>query len=64
MADISPAEIQKFLAGVDYPADRDDLVEAAEGNSAPPEVLAAIRGLPDEDYNSPTEVMVAFGEEE
>ena len=49
-------EVQKFLAGVDYPAGKDDLIRTAEQSGAGDEVLNALRDLPDRQFENPTEV--------
>lgn len=49
-------EVQKFLAGVDYPASKEELVRTAEQSGAGDEVLSALRALSDRQYESPTEV--------
>jgi hypothetical protein len=59
MADVNPIELQKHLGGVDYPASRDDLVRAAEQNGAGDDVLEALRGIPDREYDAPTAVTKA-----
>ena len=59
MADVNPIELQKHLGGVDYPASRDDLVRKAEENGADEEVLEALRGIPDREYDAPTAVTKA-----
>lgn len=59
----SPANVQKFLAGVKYPATKDDLIKSAKGNQAPPEVMDEIENLPDDDYGGPQDVMKSYGKE-
>jgi hypothetical protein len=59
MADVNPIELQKHLGGVDYPASRDDLVKKAEENGADEDVLEALRGIPDREYDAPTAVTKA-----
>jgi hypothetical protein len=59
MADVNPIELQKHLGGVDYPASRDDLVQKAQANGADETVLEALRGIPDEQYDAPTDVTKA-----
>ncbi|EME60866.1 DUF2795 domain-containing protein [Amycolatopsis decaplanina] len=56
MSKVNPIEIQKCLAGVDYPAGRDDLVRAAEGNGADEQTLDLLRKLPDRKYEGPSGV--------
>lgn len=58
----SPANVQKYLKGVDYPASKDDLLLAARNNEAPQEVLDTIEDLPAEEFGGPQDVMKAYGE--
>ncbi len=58
----SPANVQKFLQGVDYPANKQQLVEKARDNDAPDEVMQTIRKLPEQDYGGPQDVMKGYGE--
>jgi len=53
-------EIRKHLKDVDFPADRHDLVRAAENDHAPGEVVEALRGLPDQEYARLKDVMEAY----
>lgn len=55
----NPIELQKHLSGVDYPASKDDLVRTAEEQGADNELLEALRGIPDKEYDSPTAVSKA-----
>lgn len=57
-----PIEVQKHLRGVTYPATRDELIEAAEHEDAPEEVLDELRALDEEThFDGPDEVMEALG---
>lgn len=60
MANNDFIDVQKHLAGVDYPASRGDLVDAARSNGAPGELVERIEGLPDEQYDAPTDVTKAL----
>jgi hypothetical protein len=66
MADISfnPALVQKNLAGVDYPADKDTLIETAQQHNAPEEVIDWLDALPEREYTSPSDVMAELGDQE
>ena len=55
----NPIDLQKHLGGVDYPASRDDLVRTAEQHGAGSDLLDALRGIPDKQYDSPTAVSKA-----
>ncbi|CCH29508.1 DUF2795 domain-containing protein [Actinosynnema sp. NPDC047251] len=59
----NPIEVQKHLSGVDYPADKDDVVSAAESQGASDDVLDALRALPDRSFESPTDVSGAIGDQ-
>jgi hypothetical protein len=57
----NPIELQKYLSGVDYPAKRDDLVQAAEKNGADKDTLDIVRRLPDRTYEGPSGVSKEIG---
>ena len=61
MAKIRPTDIQKYLGGVDYPARGSDLVERAEENEAPKEVVEYLQSLGEQNFDTPAEVMKSFG---
>lgn len=58
----SPANLQKYLSGVDYPTDRKGLVQQAKQNDAPKEVVDAIEELPSDEFGGPQDVMKAYGQ--
>jgi hypothetical protein len=49
----NPVEVQKYLAGVDYPVTKRRLLEKARENGAGEDVLAALAKLPERDYSGP-----------
>ena len=53
-------EVQKYLEGIDYPAHRNELVDAARSNNAPKEVIDALEGLPSRGFESPPAVSEAL----
>lgn len=57
-----PAEVQKHLKGVEYPATKDDVISAADENDAPDSVIEMLQSMPGEQYDGPDEVMEALGE--
>jgi hypothetical protein len=59
MAQAEPIKVQKFLAGVDYPASKQDLIEHARQHNADPDVIEALEQLPDREYNGPNAVSSA-----
>lgn len=56
MANPSPIEIQKYLAGMDYPASKDTLVRHAREKGANQELLDALDRIPDREYEGPSGV--------
>ncbi|WIJ45657.1 DUF2795 domain-containing protein [Curtobacterium citreum] len=62
MAAPNPIQVQKYLSGIDYPASKDDIVSKAEQEGADGDVLEALRGVPDGDYDAPTAVSKAVSD--
>ena len=63
MAKANPVEIQRHLKGVDYPADKQELIKHAKQQKADRDVLSLLEKLPDgEEFSSPTELNKAIGE--
>lgn len=60
MAHANPIHIQKYLKGVDYPANREQLIENAKKMGADESICASLEQLPDEDFQTPAEVSQAF----
>ncbi|NTV30671.1 DUF2795 domain-containing protein [candidate division WWE3 bacterium] len=58
---VNPIQIQKFLAGVDYPATKDELVDSAVEQGADDSVIESLQSLPDQEYQKPTDVSEALG---
>ena len=57
------ADIERSLKGMNYPASKRDLVQQAKSNNASREVVQAIQNLPENKFNSPTDVAKAWGQE-
>lgn len=58
----SPANVEKHLKGVSYPASKQDLIKAAERNEAPSEIIEVLEELPRDEFNGPQDVMKAYGQ--
>ena len=58
----SPANVQTYLKGIDYPASKDNLLKVAKSNGAPKEVMDVLRQLPGDHYGGPQDVMKAYGQ--
>lgn len=60
MAHANPIQIQKYLKGVDYPADKQTLIKTAKQQGADESVCASLDQLPDEEFQTPADVSAAF----
>jgi hypothetical protein len=57
----NPIQLQKYLGGVDYPADKQTLVRTARDQGADDDVIQTLESLPFDRFNSPNDVSEAFG---
>jgi hypothetical protein len=55
----SPIDIQKALSGMDYPASKDQIVRHAEQHGGDEEVIEALKGIADREYEGPSGVSSA-----
>jgi hypothetical protein len=53
---VSTDDVVRYLGLVDFPADRDEIVERATEAEAPPEVRKALRAMPPVVYHNKAEV--------
>lgn len=61
MANISPMQVRNCLSGMDYPAEKNELVEHAKSNCDDQEVVEFLSDLQEKDYNSPVDVTREIG---
>lgn len=61
---VSPAQIEKHLGGIDYPASKQKLVQHAREQNAPEEVMQVLDRLPEQEYGSPADVAKGVGQAE
>ena len=57
---VNPIQLQKYLSGIDYPANKQDLIRRAEQQGADDNVLQTLKSLKREDFNSPNDVSEAL----
>ncbi|MFG1944426.1 DUF2795 domain-containing protein [Nonomuraea sp. NPDC048826] len=55
----NPIQLQKHLKGVDYPATKADLLEAARDQGADQDLIRALESMPDREYDGPNAVSQA-----
>ena len=56
MTDVEPSELQSLLEAMPLPARRDEVVDHAEIEGADDDLLAALRALPDREYETMDDV--------
>lgn len=61
MAHVNPIQLQKYLKGINYPVNRQQLLETARRNGADEDVCSTLSRLPDEQYGAPVDVSQAVG---
>ncbi len=61
---VSPAEIERHLGGIDYPASKQELVQHAREQNAPEEVTQVLDRMPDQEYGSAADVAKGVGQVE
>jgi hypothetical protein len=59
---VNVLELQEYLAGLDYPVSKEDLVRWAQENGAGTAVIQLVQSLPAEQFESPTAVNDAIGQ--
>ncbi len=52
---VNPIDVEQFLQKSHFPAQKQDLVQFARNEHAPEQIVNAISGIPDREYNSPQE---------
>lgn len=59
----SPANVTKNLKGIDFPADKQELLKHAQHMHAEKVVIDEIQKMDDREYNSMADVMKSYGHE-
>lgn len=59
---INPVQIEKFLKGLDFPADKQEVIEYANQHGASSEIRQALNSLPEKTFDSPVGLNKALGE--
>ncbi|HUS57904.1 MAG TPA: DUF2795 domain-containing protein [Planctomycetota bacterium] len=61
---VSPAQVEKFLKGIDFPAGKQDIINHAKQNKATDDVMQLLQQMPDKDYASAADVAKEIGKVE
>jgi hypothetical protein len=59
----SPANVMKHLSGIDFPADKQSIIEQAKRGEGPDtqEVVDFLEQIPDREYGGPQEILKEYG---
>jgi hypothetical protein len=57
LGNLGLGQLQQYLAGVNFPAQKDEVASNAQSNSAPQDLVQQIRSSATERFNSPEEVL-------
>jgi hypothetical protein len=60
MANLSPIDVQRYLKGADYPMSKDDVVNLAQSNDAPSDIVDALRSMSKDSFDGPNAVTSAL----
>jgi len=60
----SPSNILHHLKGVDFPADKNGLVQQAQKNNADADILDILRQMPEGEYHTMADVLKGVGKVE
>ena len=53
---ISQVDLDKYLSGATYPADKQKIIQFAKSKGAPSETVSALNGLPNKEYMDSADV--------
>lgn len=57
----SPAAIEHYIKGVSFPVNKEELIDLAERNDAPEDVLYVMRNFSDKEYGSVVDIAKEVG---
>ncbi len=59
LGNLDIGQLQQYLQGVNFPAEKEEVASNAESNGAPQDLVQQIRNAATEHFNSPEEVLQA-----
>lgn len=57
----SLGNVEQYLQGINFPADKQEVASGAEGNGAPQELVEKIRNAAKERFEGPQDVIQSIG---
>ena len=62
MANMSQADIDRYLRNINYPVDKNELVNYARKLNVPEDMMRNLDKLPNQKFNSPDDIRKSMGE--
>ncbi|OBF55619.1 hypothetical protein A5756_13180 [Mycobacterium sp. 852002-53434_SCH5985345] len=59
VASVSPNQLRQCFTDVDFPANKQDLLDAADRNGCDDDTIRALRSIPPETYNNAAQVLAS-----
>ncbi|WP_066381696.1 MULTISPECIES: DUF2795 domain-containing protein [unclassified Anabaena] len=59
---VSAVDISRNLSGMDFPGNKQDLINHARQKNASQEIIETLQKMPEREYNNMADVEQAFGE--
>ncbi len=59
LGNLDPGQLQQYLQGVNFPAQKEEVASNAESNGAPQDLVQQIRNSGQDNFNSADEVLQA-----
>lgn len=60
---INPIDVEKTLKGLDFPTDKETIVQHARDNGGGDDEIRALEGLPEREYSDPVDIAEALAGE-
>jgi len=52
----NPVAIERYIKGIGFPANKEDLIQQAQENGAPEDVMDVLNRFDEHEYNSPIDI--------
>ena len=59
---VNPVQVQKYLADMEYPADKNAIIEKAREEGADENVMQTLEKIPEQEFQTPADVSQAIGQ--
>lgn len=57
----SPAAVERYMKGIYFPANKENLIQHAKGNQAPEDIISVLNRFEDKEYHTAIDVSKEVG---